>query len=65
MIDFIFIEFYIKKKYNQKVYQYFNLGKMSISTWRKNNKVPSERIMDFYKRESSIDVSELFKLLYP
>ena len=64
MIDFLFIELYIKKKYNQKVEEYFNIGKMSISSWRKSNCVPSRRLIEFYQKEGSIDIFILFKELY-
>lgn len=63
-IDFLFIELYIKKKYDQKVEDYFNIGKMSISGWRTSNSVPPKRILEFYKKEGSIDILELFKNLY-
>jgi hypothetical protein len=63
-MDFLFLEFYIKKKYNQKVEEYFNIGKMSVSGWRKSNTVPSKRLIEFYKEEGSIDILELFKSIY-
>jgi hypothetical protein len=31
------MEFYIKKKYDQKVEEYFNVGKQSASDWRTSN----------------------------
>jgi hypothetical protein len=64
MIDFLFLELYIKKKYNQKVEEYFNIGKMSVSGWRKSNSVPPKRILEFYEKEKSIDILQLFKNLY-
>lgn len=64
MIDFLFIELYIRKKYNQKVEEYFNIGKMSVSGWRKSNSVPPKRILEFYEKEKSIDILQLFKNLY-
>jgi hypothetical protein len=45
MIDFLFIELYIKKKYNQKVEEYFNIHKMSVSSWRKSNQIPERRLI--------------------
>ncbi len=64
MIDFLFIEFYLKKKYNQKVEDYFNIGKMSVSSWRKINKIPSKRLLEFYKNEETLDTQELIKKIY-
>jgi len=64
MIDFLFIELYIKKKYDQKVEVYFNIGKMSVSTWRNTNIVPPRRLIEFYQIEGSIDILELFKKTY-
>jgi hypothetical protein len=64
MIDFIFIEFYIQKKYDQKVEKYFNIGKQSVSSWRKSNQVPERRLYEFSLREGSSNIEELFKFLY-
>lgn len=64
MIDFLFIELYIKKKYDKKVEDYFNIHKMSVSSWRKSNSIPPKRILDFYEKEGTKDILELFKDLY-
>lgn len=64
MIDFLFIEFYIQKKYGQKVEKYFNIGKQSVSSWRKSNQVPERRLYEFSLREGSSSIEELFKFLY-
>lgn len=63
-MDFKFLEFYIYKKYDQKVEEYFNIHKMSVSSWRKDNKVPPKRLIEFHDRERSLDISELFGRLY-
>jgi len=63
-IDFLFIELYIKKKYNQKVEEYFNIHKMSVSSWRKSNQVPERRLYEFSLKEGTSDIEELFKILY-
>lgn len=64
MIDFLFIELYIKKKYDKKVEDYFNIHKMSVSSWRKDNCVPPKRILYFYEKEGTKDILDLFKDLY-
>jgi hypothetical protein len=64
MIDFIFIQFYIRKKYNQKVEEYFNIGKQSVSDWRKNNEVPSKRLIEFNNKEGSLNTEELLFKIY-
>lgn len=64
MIDFLFIQLYIRKKYNQKVEDYFNIGKQSVSDWRKNNEVPPKRLIEFNNREGTINTEELFIKLY-
>ena len=64
MIDFQFLELYIQKKYDKKVEVYFNIGKMSVSTWRTTNIVPPRRLIEFYQIEGSIDILELFKKTY-
>ena len=63
-MDFLFLEFYIQKKYGQKVEEYFNVGKMSVSSWRSSNTVPSKRLIEFHQKEKSLDILELFKKLY-
>ena len=40
-IDFLFIQLYIKKKYNKKVEEYFNTTKQSVSDWRIKNELPA------------------------
>jgi hypothetical protein len=64
MIDFLFIQLYIRKKYNTSVEDYFKIGKMSVSGWRSSNEVPPKRLIEFYKGEGSLDIFELFKKLY-
>lgn len=63
-IDFSFVQFYIKKKYSQKVEEYFDIGKQSISDWRTSNIVPSKRLIEFYQREGTLDLKELFGRIY-
>jgi hypothetical protein len=46
MIDFLFIQLYIKKKYNKKVEDYFSIGKQSVSDWRTNNTIPPKRLLE-------------------
>ena len=64
MIDFLFIEFYIQKKYNQKVEEYFNVNKVSVSNWRTSNKIPIRRQLEFQLKEGSINPLELFQKIY-
>ena len=63
-MDFLFLEFYIQKKYNQKVEEYFNIGKQSVSDWRISNNIPEKRLLQFHLKEGSIDPKELFKQFY-
>jgi len=63
-MDFLFLEFYIQKKYNQKVEEYFNVGKQSVSDWRINNHIPEKRLLQFQLKETSIDIEYLFSTLY-
>ena len=63
-MDFLFLEFYIAKKYDQKVEDYFDIGKQSVSLWRTNKNIPSQRLLEFYQREGSMDLKELFTKLY-
>ena len=64
MIDFIFMEFYIMKKYNLRVEQYFNIGKQSVSGWRTYNKIPSSRMIEFLNKEKTLDVKILIDKIY-
>jgi hypothetical protein len=63
-IDFLFLEFYIQKKYNKKVEEYFNIGKQSVSDWRVSNTIPSKRLVEFLQKEGSMDPLDLIKKLY-
>ncbi len=62
-IDVDFIEFYIRKKYNQKLEQYFNVTKSVSSAWR-NEKFPEKRLHEFAYREKTSDIIELLKKIY-
>jgi hypothetical protein len=64
MIDFLFIQLYIKKKYNKKVEDYFSIGKQSVSDWRTNNTIPPKRLLDFYNNEGTMDIQTLFENIY-
>ena len=46
MIDIDFIEFYIKKKYSQKLEVYFDITKSVASKWR-NISFPDRRLKEF------------------
>jgi hypothetical protein len=49
MIDVDFIEFYIRKKYSQRIEEYFDVNKSVASTWR-NSKFPDRRMKEFFFR---------------
>jgi len=63
-MDFLFLEFYIQKKYGQKVEEYFNVGRQSVSDWRISNTIPEKRLLQFQVKEGSIDPKELFRQFY-
>jgi hypothetical protein len=63
-MDFLFLEFYIQKKYNQKVEEYFNTTRQSVSLWRKSNTIPEKRLLQIQIKEGSIDTKELFSKIY-
>lgn len=63
MIDVYFIEFYIKKKYSQKIEEYYKVNKSVVSNWRKNN-FPERRKDEFFYREGTLDIIELVKRIY-
>lgn len=54
-LDIDFIEFYIKKKYSQKLEEYFEVNKSVSSGWR-NNHFPDRRLKEFMYREGTIDI---------
>jgi uncharacterized ubiquitin-like protein YukD len=62
-IDIKFIEFYIDKKYDLKLEEYFKVTSPIVSNWR-NKKFPIRRLDEFFYREGSRDVSELIKNIY-
>jgi hypothetical protein len=63
-IDFLFIQLYIKKKYNKKVEEYFNTTKQSVSDWRIKNELPAIRLIQFYDSEKTLDLEKLLKIIY-
>jgi hypothetical protein len=62
-IDVDFIEFYIKKKYKQKLEEYFGVTKSVSSAWR-NASFPEKRLHEFVYREGTQDIIELIKVIY-
>jgi hypothetical protein len=62
-IDVYFIEFYLKKKYNQKLEEYFSVTKSVSSAWR-NTSFPEKRLHEFVFREGTSDILELLKRIY-
>lgn len=64
-MDFKFLEFYILKKYDQKVADYYKINKVSVSYWRTTNQIPEKRLLQFQLKEGSIDPKELILKLYP
>jgi hypothetical protein len=62
-IDLDFIEFYIRKKYNQNTDDYFLVSRPVLSVWRKKG-LPQSRMDEFLRREKSFDILELFQRIY-
>jgi hypothetical protein len=62
-IDVQFIEFYIQKKYSQKLEEYFGVNKSVSSKWR-NSSFPERRMNEFIWREGTSDLIELLKKIY-
>ena len=63
MIDIYFIEFYINRKYSQKLEEYFEVNKSVSSGWR-NNKFPDRRMKEFQYREGTLDIKILMSRIY-
>lgn len=63
-MDFLFLEFYLQKKYGQKVEEYYSINKVSVSHWRQSNIVPEKRLLQFQVKEGSINPKELLEKLY-
>jgi hypothetical protein len=62
-MDINFIEFYIKKRYSQKIEDYFGVVKSVASGWR-HGKFPKTRLHEFYYREKTDNIFELFERIY-
>lgn len=62
-IDVDFIEFYIKKKYKQKLEDYYDVTKSVSSAWR-NTSFPEKRLHEFVYREGTSELIELLKKIY-
>lgn len=63
-MDILFIEFYIKKRYNQKLQEYFNVSSPIVSIW-KNKSFPGNRLKQFMDKEGTLDYNILFNRIYP
>lgn len=63
-IDVDFIEFYVRKKYNQKLEDYYGVNKSISSRWRTTS-FPEKRLHEFVYREGTQDLIELLKRIYP
>ena len=63
-MDFLFLQLYIKKKYDQDINEYFDIGKQSVSDWRRGSKIPPKRLMQFLEKEGSLDPKELISKIY-
>jgi hypothetical protein len=62
-LDVYFIEFYVKKKYNQKLEEYYNVNKSVSSKWR-NYSFPERRLNEFIWREGSDNIITLLGSIY-
>lgn len=62
-IDVDFIEFYIRKKYKQKLEDYYGVTKSVSSAWR-NTSFPDKRLHEFVYKEGTSDLIELLKKIY-
>jgi len=62
-IDVDFIEFYIKKKYEQRLEEYFGVTKSVASAWR-NTHFPEKRLHEFVYKEETQDLLVLLKRIY-
>lgn len=63
MIDIFFIEFYIFKKFNQKLEEYYGVTKAVSSKWRRHS-FPERRLNEFLYREGTLDIIELINRIY-
>lgn len=63
MIDIYFIEFYIQRKYNKKLEDYFGVVSSVASGWR-HGKFPDTRLHEFCFKENSNNIFELFEKIY-
>jgi hypothetical protein len=63
VIDIYFIEFYISRKYNKRLEEYFEVNKSVSSGWR-NNKFPDRRMKEFQYREGTLDIKILMSRIY-
>lgn len=63
MIDIHFIEFFIFKKYEKRLEEYFDVTKAVCSKWR-NHSFPNRRLKEFSYREGTLDIHELIDRIY-
>lgn len=46
-MDFLFMQFFVKKKYDNSLEEYFNIGRQSVSDWRISGNIPDKRLLQF------------------
>jgi hypothetical protein len=63
-MDYLFLQFYIRKKHKKDVSEYFSVGKQSASDWRRSGKIPPQRLLEFLEKEGSLDPKELILKIY-
>ena len=62
-MDIEFIQFYIKKRYNKTLEEYFDITSAVASAWRRKS-FPKKRLNEFMVNEKSFDIHELFEKIY-
>jgi hypothetical protein len=63
MIDFKFIEFYVRGIYDKSVEEYYHVKRPTVSNWRKRG-LPKKYLNIFTDNEKSSDMVELLKRIY-
>ena len=62
-MDIYFIEYYVRKKYNQSLVEYYDISIITLYKWHSHG-IPIMRVREFVKRERSDNMYELFCRLH-
>lgn len=63
-MDINFLQFYLSRRYNKSIEDYFFVNKSTVSNWRKRG-IPKKYLNIFTEIEKTNNIYVLFEKIYP